>query len=105
MTGLRVGVVGLLKTAWSLLPRLFSCSSRWVLPTALLLPLFLAAPTQQSAVADQGEKSRTAETVFSRTAISQATEAAYGKLPLHFEANHGQVDRQVQYLARGQGYS
>ncbi len=26
-------------------------------------------------------------------------------LPLSFEANHGQVDEQVKYLARGQGYS
>lgn len=31
--------------------------------------------------------------------------AAYGKLPLHFEANHGQADSQAQFLARGPGYS
>src|SRR6476620_7852060 len=28
----------------------------------------------------------------------------YGKLPLSFEANHGQVDEQVRFLARGPGY-
>jgi hypothetical protein len=28
----------------------------------------------------------------------------YGKLPLSFEANEGQLDRAVQYLARGPGY-
>ncbi len=29
----------------------------------------------------------------------------YGKLPLSFEANQGQVDQQVNFLARGSGYS
>jgi hypothetical protein len=29
----------------------------------------------------------------------------YGQLPLVFEANHGQVDSQVNFLARGRGYS
>lgn len=31
-------------------------------------------------------------------------EAAYGKLPLRFEANQGQTDKQVKFLARGSGY-
>ncbi|MGH8009484.1 MAG: hypothetical protein ACREQ3_21035, partial [Candidatus Binatia bacterium] len=39
------------------------------------------------------------------TTISAPIRGIYGQLPLGFEANHGQVDRQVQYLARGQGYS
>jgi len=30
---------------------------------------------------------------------------AYGQLPLSFEANHGQTDAQVNFLARGSGYS
>src|SRR5258708_26813823 len=30
---------------------------------------------------------------------------SYGKLPLQFEANEGQTDRQVRFLARGAGYS
>src|SRR5690349_2580796 len=30
---------------------------------------------------------------------------AYGNLPLAFEANTGQTDRQVEFLARGQGYA
>src|SRR5262245_12195791 len=29
----------------------------------------------------------------------------YGKLPLSFEANHGQTDNQVKFLARGSGYT
>jgi hypothetical protein len=30
---------------------------------------------------------------------------AYGKLPLSFEANQGQIDRQVKFLSRGAGYA
>src|SRR5438552_9833 len=29
----------------------------------------------------------------------------YASLPLSFEANQGQADRQVQFLSRGRGYS
>jgi hypothetical protein len=32
-------------------------------------------------------------------------QANYGKLPLSFEANQGQTDAQVKFLARGQGYT
>ena len=32
-------------------------------------------------------------------------QAAYGKLPLHFEVNQGQSDGQVKFLARGSGYT
>ena len=31
--------------------------------------------------------------------------AAYGQLPLSFEANQGQTDSQVNFLSRGSGYS
>jgi hypothetical protein len=34
-----------------------------------------------------------------------ALRAAYGKLPLSFEANRGQTDAQVKFLSRGRGYS
>src|SRR5467141_1874615 len=30
---------------------------------------------------------------------------AYGRLPLHFEANRGQTHEDVRFLARGPGYS
>src|SRR5882672_6479114 len=29
---------------------------------------------------------------------------SYGKLPLHFEANRGQTDKDVRFLSRGPGY-
>ncbi|MBS1212441.1 MAG: Cell surface protein, partial [Proteobacteria bacterium] len=32
-------------------------------------------------------------------------DAAYGRLPLSFEANEGQTDRQVRFLSRGSGYT
>jgi uncharacterized protein YacL (UPF0231 family) len=32
-------------------------------------------------------------------------EQAYGKLPMRFEANEGQTDAQVKFMARGAGYS
>ncbi len=31
--------------------------------------------------------------------------ASYGKLPLSFEANQGQTDAEVRFLARGGGYT
>ena len=34
-----------------------------------------------------------------------SVQSAYGKLPLSFEANHGQADSSVQFLARGHGYT
>src|SRR5437899_573824 len=43
------------------------------------------------------------------TEIAQATKphvlAAYGKLPLSFEANQGQTEPQVKFLSRGRGYT
>ena len=41
-------------------------------------------------------------------AIEQAKERAneaYGKLPINFEANRGQTDESVKFLARGRGYN
>ncbi|MGH7963855.1 MAG: hypothetical protein ACRERD_18865, partial [Candidatus Binatia bacterium] len=35
------------------------------------------------------------------TATTAKVETAYGNLPLHFEANQGQPDQQVNFLSRG----
>ena len=44
--------------------------------------------------------------VFNARAVPNARiVAAYGKLPLSFEANQGQTDSQVKFLSRGGGYS
>jgi beta-propeller repeat-containing protein len=37
-------------------------------------------------------------------AAAASLSESYGKLPLHFEENRGQVDKQVRFLARGPGY-
>jgi len=44
-------------------------------------------------------------TAASHTAPQAPAQAAYGKLPLHFEANQGQSDPQVKFLSRGSGYT
>ena len=38
-------------------------------------------------------------------AIRARVDETYGKLPFSFEANQGQTDRRVQFLARGRGYT
>src|SRR6266513_5758562 len=37
--------------------------------------------------------------------VKAQLQETYGKLPLYFEANQGQTDRQVKFLNRGRGYS
>jgi len=39
------------------------------------------------------------------TLLTRQAQANYGKLPLTFEANHGQTDPQVKFLTHGSGYS
>ena len=45
----------------------------------------------------------------STPAAKQASQAqvvaAYGKLPLSFEVNHGQTDARVKFLSRGRGHT
>ena len=48
---------------------------------------------------------RTTTTVASSAAPKPSVAAAYGKLPLGFEVNRGQADPEVQFLARGPGYT
>ncbi|MBA3767683.1 MAG: hypothetical protein H0W99_11990, partial [Acidobacteria bacterium] len=49
-----------------------------------------------------------AATASTLTKADPATQArvneSYGKLPLSFEANHGQTDERVKFLSRGPGY-
>ncbi|MBI4608743.1 MAG: SBBP repeat-containing protein, partial [Candidatus Rokubacteria bacterium] len=84
---------------------------RWSSIVALALALIGAACAQQSAMlAGEGEPSRprpvpplTAK--GPDAAVKARARAAYAKLPLHFEANHGQTDPEVKFLARGGGYA
>jgi hypothetical protein len=44
--------------------------------------------------------------IFPAAVVADArVSETYGKLPLHFEANHGQTHGDVRFLARGPGYS
>jgi hypothetical protein len=43
-------------------------------------------------------------TSFADASLSALRES-YGQIPLSFEANMGQTDAQVQFLARGSGYA
>jgi len=38
-------------------------------------------------------------------ALPAGVREAYGKLPLHFEANRGQIHKDVRFISRGPGYS
>src|SRR6185295_6306508 len=40
-----------------------------------------------------------------QAATTETVKQAYGALPLSFEANQGQTDQRVKYLARGAGYN
>src|SRR5258708_7666719 len=65
------------------------------------MSLVLTAIVLLTAVASTGD------TPASSPVAPEAKErvtASYGKLPLHFEANQGQTDDQVKFLARGSGY-
>ena len=49
--------------------------------------------------------SPTAHQEITAEAAKPRVVAAYGKLPLSFEANQGQTDKQVKFLSRGRGYT
>src|SRR5207245_10883217 len=55
-----------------------------------------AALNQKTASPNPGKPKRPAQ--------GRVTEA-YAKLPLSFEANHGQADPKVKFLSRGPGYT
>ncbi len=56
-------------------------------------------------IAPGGVSARTNDLISSQVATIEA-EAAYGQVPLHFEANQGQVEAgQVRYISRGAGYT
>src|SRR5688572_14133381 len=60
-------------------------------PRSTKEPLAGSSPSRQSATVDVSARKRVAD--------------AYGKLPVTFEANQGQFDPQVKFLAHGGGYN
>jgi hypothetical protein len=67
-----------------------------------LLPAF---PTSAILVASLAIAVTLAPAQTPATRQGAPTTAGYGKLPLSFEANQGQTDPSVQFLAHGQGYT
>lgn len=72
-----------------------SCKIAFLTLTALLLAPEVSAATPAS----------TTTLTPPNSAAGAQIDAAYGKLPLSFEANQGQADPQVKFLSRGSGYS
>src|SRR6266851_9972415 len=82
---------------------------------ALILRSYVPVTTVKEAVGTSAVKSDATAAqskVTNRshlTALARASQTqllkTYGKLPLSFEANQGQTDSQVQFLARGGGYT
>ncbi len=65
----------------------------------------LAALNWQAAPAQASPTLSLSATTHSNVATEASLRAAYGTLPISFEANHGQADPRVKFLARGHGYS
>ena len=61
------------------------------------------APLLQGATAAAMASLKAGPTSDAATRVRLAE--SYGKLPLSFEANQGQTDSQVKFLARGRGYT
>jgi hypothetical protein len=72
-------------------------------PEALTLGLVLFVSLTPMVLFSSGELPREPLSRSAPLSKSAAT-AAYGKLPLSFEVNEGQTDRQVKFLSRGAGY-
>src|SRR6267378_6472265 len=75
--------------------------------TTLLSTMVLAQSTSVSLISPPlVQKSAVANGLSQPDPAVQAKVAeSYARLPLSFEANHGQTDRRVKFLSRGSGYS
>jgi hypothetical protein len=94
----------------------FSARSNFILSllamaTVMGLVLYMAPGKRAklfSASAHTGHASKVApphSAPQSNDADKRAVAASYGRLPMQFEANEGQVNSRVKFLARGAGYS
>ena len=95
-------------------PPVVFCSG-WVILSILLLAAVTTSPRLVRAAAVGSEIPFTLgarQNLVRGTRVADSVSAqhrrvaeAYGRLPLSFEANEGQTDRQVRFLARGPGYT
>src|SRR3989442_1712589 len=92
----------------------FICKEGEMKPTAFFLSLLGLAvvltflghgPQAAPGPKNLSKLAPTASTIKASSEVAKPRLAeTYGKLPLSFEANHGQTDRQVKFLSRGTGY-
>lgn len=93
------GLIGLLK-----LPNVSLQQGLWLPNLQKSVSPKTDEPVSQAALTDgQTDSSDTllAPDAVTKTRVSET----YGKLPLTFEVNQGQVDAQVKYVSRGSGYN
>src|SRR5438093_11907785 len=85
----------------------YSTKSRLVLSLAAIALTSWATFTGYTARLDKVKNPTGLANVATRTKATERTNinTNYGKLPLSFEANRGQTDASVKYLARGGGYN
>ena len=90
----------------------FAIAIIFALGTVTLRSMLTGSPASNPGVSSPAP-SVSAATNSARSALPSHSPAAgkrglvenYGKLPLSFEANHGQTDPQVKFLSRGHGYA
>jgi hypothetical protein len=94
-----------------ILVALLSAAAALVLRTHVPIP---AANTAAGGTTVKGDPTRSRSSVTNRPHFATANWSrasqthllnTYGKLPLSFEANHGQTDSQVKFLSQGHGYT
>ena len=85
--------------------------ARWVVLTliAVAAVVFAVGPAKSFIDHDDARTVSVARTASQPAAVTPATRArinaSFAALPLAFEANEGQTDPQVKYMARGNGYT
>jgi hypothetical protein len=84
------------------LGRIHSVFGRIAATGVTALCLFLAFPA--FVIAGESAAGRKSTPPTKQVSKAQVV-AAYGKLPLNFEANQGQTDPRVKFLSRGRGYA
>jgi len=88
-----------------------SVRARWVVVTliAIAAVVFAVGPAKSFIHHDDARTAQMARPASRPTAVTPATRAginaSFAALPLAFEANEGQTDPQVKYMARGNGYT
>jgi len=91
------------------------CAHAWAVLIISSLPAFILLRHPARSVVPQGWRFNPAAWApaqasarmvsSSTTQPAQQIVATYGKLPLSFEANQGQIDPRVKFLSRGSGYA